>query len=167
MDPVFHAVSGFVLAKALPGDHVVAGIIATNMPDLLSFPYIFGVHVRKARKDTFTHFIKDLKRFDDSELLSFPFVLPVYQFAHSIFAWMGVSLVAMVLVPSFWPLLSLGHALHVLVDIPTHDGEFATRVFYPVSDWHISWGKRWTNDIIIFLGMWLFLLVNMVTLSLL
>ena len=164
MDPLFHVISGVLIAKMLPGDHVIAGVIATNVPDILSVPYAYGVKVGKARKDTLAHFVADIKRFETSGVAADPSIIPVYQYSHSLFVWVGISIFMYLFARPLWPIITIGHLFHILADIPSHQGDYATRLFYPISQWHVPWGRNWTSDRIVFFGMWAILLFDIILL---
>ena len=159
MDPAFHIVSGIVLSQVLPENHIVAGIIATNFPDLLSAPYVFGVKAIKARKDTFAHFIEDVWRGDLKKTADGQTKYPVYHAAHNLFALSAVTIGTYIIARQYTPIIFLGYLIHLLSDVPSHEKDFATRLLYPLSNWHMSWGKSWTNNRKVLFGMWALLLI--------
>lgn len=58
-----------------------------------------------------------------------------------------------------WCWLAVPYALHVLMDLPTHE-RYEGRPFYPLSDWHLiglSWGDPrifWPNVAALLLALW-------------
>jgi hypothetical protein len=54
--------------------------------------------------------------------------------------------------------LTVCYLSHILIDIPTHQDEFATRILYPLSDFHIQ-GRTWVKDRKHFSMFWIGLIV--------
>jgi membrane-bound metal-dependent hydrolase YbcI (DUF457 family) len=50
-----------------------------------------------------------------------------------------------------WLWLAVPYALHILVDIPTHE-RYETRPFWPLSSWHIQ-GLAWSDPRVFFLNL--------------
>lgn len=84
-------------------------------------------------------------------------VLTVYRSTHNLFAWGGFTLLLLLFLPSY-SILSLAWLSHILVDIPTHDGEWGTRLFYPFSDFHFK-GINWPHSKIVIITNFVLLLV--------
>ncbi|MBI4130271.1 hypothetical protein HY468_03075 [Candidatus Roizmanbacteria bacterium] len=160
MDPAFHIVSGMVIAKALTGDHLVAGALMANLPDLISVPFSYTVKFRLARKDRLTHFLSDFKRFEQSGIAVSPDLMRVYHGAHNLFFWAIVSISLLVALPP--PLaitLSLCHLSHLLTDVHSHEKDYASRPLYPLFTSSISGGRNWTSNKLVFFGSWGLLLI--------
>ena len=69
----------------------------------------------------------------------------LYQYSHSlvVFAIVFLAVWAIYRRPR-WELL--GWALHILIDIPSHDIEFyATPFLFPISDYRFPYGIAWSN----------------------
>ncbi len=71
----------------------------------------------------------------------------LYQYSHSIVIWAIVFIVVWIIFkrPA---LFLLGWVLHILIDIPSHAGNFyPTPFLFPISDWKflhgISWANKW------------------------
>jgi hypothetical protein len=75
-----------------------------------------------------------------------------YFLLHSFVALGIVALILFIWAKEYLPAL-LGWFLHIIIDIPVHDGFFATRFIYPISNYGIS-GIPWTN-VWIFVGNYL------------
>ncbi len=69
----------------------------------------------------------------------------LYQYSHSLVVWATVFLVVWIISRRpRWELL--GWALHILIDIPSHDIEFyATPFLFPVSAYRFPYGVAWSN----------------------
>lgn len=60
-----------------------------------------------------------------------------YRSTHNLFAWGFFTVLLAIFAPRYL-ILSIAYLSHILVDIPTHGGVFGTRIFYPLSDWHVE-----------------------------
>lgn len=81
----------------------------------------------------------------DSGMQSLAYQL--YNISHSLVIFLVTFLIVWALRRKA-PLVMLGWALHILIDVPTHVAEFyATPIFWPISGWKfthgISWGAPW------------------------
>lgn len=84
--------------------------------------------------------------------------MKVYYFTHSL---VPISLLAVILF-IFSPvlaLLTLPYYLHIILDIPAHSGIWATRIFYPFSDWHFRGGYDWWKNKWFSIGNWSVLII--------
>jgi hypothetical protein len=58
-----------------------------------------------------------------------------------------------------WAWLAVPYALHILMDLPTHE-RYEGRPFHPLSDWHViglSWGDPrifWPNVFALVVALW-------------
>ena len=87
-----------------------------------------------------------------------------YFFMHSFVAVGIVAIIIWRLRPRMLPAL-LGWVLHIFMDIPVHDGEFATRFLYPIfPNIHIESSLAWTDYRV--LGITYILLLNFTVYSL-
>lgn len=71
----------------------------------------------------------------------------LYQYSHSLVIWAVVFILVWVFLkrPAYF---LFGWALHILIDIPSHAGNFyPTPFLFPISDWKflhgISWANKW------------------------
>jgi len=74
--------------------------------------------------------------------------LKVYHFFHS---FIPISLFTFVLsfIDSSYLIITIPYYLHILMDIFTHQGVWATRIFYPLSNFHFEgynwWKHKWLS----------------------
>lgn len=153
MDALSHAAWGATVVRSpkLFGWAALAGFL----PDLV--PALYGV-VRYGKR-YFTDII-------DQSFAEHPgnFYIILYRFTHSLIPITIVSLVLGVVAPMWLPLV-IPYYLHLAMDVFTHRGLWATRLLYPLSDWHIDgwnwWQRRWVNignwSAIVILNLWFFL----------
>ena len=69
----------------------------------------------------------------------------LYQYSHSLVVFAGVFLLVWLISRRpRWEML--GWALHILIDIPSHDiGFYATPFLFPISDYRFPYGVSWGN----------------------
>lgn len=69
----------------------------------------------------------------------------LYQWSHSLVIWAAVFIIVWIISKRLrWELL--GWALHILIDIPSHDIEFyATPFLFPISAYRFPYGVSWAN----------------------
>jgi len=71
-------------------------------------------------------------------------LIVLYHSFHSLFVLGIVMFIVWRLRPKYLPALS-GWLIHILIDIPVHDGTFATRIFYPVLPETFVHGFSWLD----------------------
>ena len=87
--------------------------------------------------------------------------MALYHLLHSFFTLAFVALILYVYRPNWLPALS-GWLLHILIDIPTHQGDFGTRFLYPaLPDFYFE-GISWSNFEVLAAGYSLLLLANII-----
>lgn len=159
MDFVSHALWGMTIVRR--PELFGAVFIASNLPDIFgSTPYwsICSLRLLKGyKKRGFKALKKAFKSLPKAPYTSLLF----YHSFHNLFAWLIFSLILYMFFPTLL-ILSLAYLSHILVDIPTHKGDFATRIFYPFSDFHFE-GASWIRERkIVIANFALILLVNLV-----
>ncbi len=156
MDVLYHGLTGIVISKAMGGTDPAAAAICAVLPDLAGTTPFYAFKIRDAWKKPDTSFVKTLYDL----LLSNSFANRVdagsYRFTHSLFTAGLVALMTYMLFPTSWHILSLSYLSHILIDIPTHDGDFATQLFYPLSRFHFE-AKNWVRLPKRFFGFWMLL----------
>jgi hypothetical protein len=121
-------------------------------PDLFAFtiPFLFAFS-RVIMGEQFISFDAQHRiadGFDISHIL--------YQYSHSLVIFLLIFLIIWA-IRKHPPLMLLGWALHILIDIPSHSINFyPTPFLFPISDYRFPFGIAWSN-------MW-FMIVNYVIL---
>lgn len=84
----------------------------------------------------------------------------LYQYSHSLVIWAVVFIIVWIIAKR--PRLELlGWALHILIDIPSHAGNFyATPFLFPLSDWKFMHGVPWSNPTYMIINYSLLLIVT-------
>jgi len=81
----------------------------------------------------------------------------VYYLVHSLVPITVVTAIMYLMVPAY-TIVVIPYYLHIIMDIFTHRGVWATRLFYPFSDFHFE-GKDWWKNKWISVGNWAALLI--------
>jgi membrane-bound metal-dependent hydrolase YbcI (DUF457 family) len=145
MDTLSHAAWGWVALRQ--GQRRLAwwGALAGAAPDLLFFvPYA----VEQVATNGFGSLF--LAREPAMWTLDGPPLPPIlaaaydryYVYSHSLVLLAAVLILVWALGARRWLWLGIPYALHILMDIPTHE-KFAVQPFFPLSDWRfigLSWG---------------------------
>ncbi len=156
MDFLYHASTGIIISKALTGKPSAVVTLFAVLPDLVgfvghSFLMYKYAHRNKPFWKTLLVEIQKTTFYNGLDKMS-------YRIAHSLFTWALTSLLLYLFFPRIWLACSLAYFSHILIDIPTHDGAFAQRLFYPFSDWHIQ-GKYWTTNRNLIIFFWSLLIL--------
>jgi membrane-bound metal-dependent hydrolase YbcI (DUF457 family) len=153
MDVLYHGVVGFTVAKVIGSPDVLPAAVAAMVPDIIgSIPFLY-FKLLKAPKKSFFACIRSFWRTANSNTFDNKIDRGIYQFFHSFTALPVVALVSFLLYPASWLVLTVAYAAHILIDIPTHDGDFATQFLYPISAVRYE-GKNWAKHQKEFLLFW-------------
>ncbi|RLG90174.1 MAG: hypothetical protein DRO36_06540 [Candidatus Hecatellales archaeon] len=146
MDSVSHAAWGATIIRKLP--HVWWAVFFGLLPDI-----IWGVYwALKYRGQSFN---RGLEVRNSPENLEVHF--QVYYFVHSLIPITVVTIIIYLVAPSY-TIVVIPYYLHIIMDIFTHQGVWATRIFYPLSDFYFE-GRDWWRNRWISIGNWLALVV--------
>ncbi|MEK6917003.1 MAG: metal-dependent hydrolase [Nanoarchaeota archaeon] len=158
MDILFHYIAGIMISKLVTGEYLfIAGIIAM-LPDLIVTIFCETEKIRLSSKKSLKLFILDFKKYSKRIKFVGSFDKLMYRITHSLFTWVLFSLVMFLFFKNLFIVLSLAYLSHILVDIFTHERDFATRIFYPLSEFHIK-AKSWGLHKEVFIIAWSFLLI--------
>ncbi len=160
MDILYHAVSGIAIAKSFGSNDMVPTAIAATLPDILGILPFYALKLREAIVYPQTTFIKTYTRLLLSNKFTNGTDAAFYRCTHSLIGAGVFTVLMYFLFPGRWTLFSFAYLAHILIDIPTHEGQFATRLLYPFSDVHID-GANWSTNPKLFSSFWLGLLLVM------
>lgn len=120
-------------------------------PDLFAFTIAFVTSIPAIFSGEFMHHRPP----------SFGLAANLYQYSHSLVIWAVVFILAWII--SKRPrLVLLGWALHILIDIPSHAGNFyPTPFLFPISNWKFLHGISWANPIYMITNYSLLLIVTL------
>jgi len=146
MDSFSHAAWGATIIRKSP--FVWWAALFGALPDLITALYGLFRH-RKS-------YLKYLNKLAFAEGANDDY-LKVYHFFHS---FVPISLFTFVLsfVNSSYLIITIPYYLHILMDIFTHQGVWATKIFYPLSNFHFEgynwWKHKWAS-----IGNWAALII--------
>lgn len=156
MDILYHALTGVAISKSMGGTDPTLAAVAAMLPDIVGTTPFYYFKFRKALQSpqvalspSFFALLTSNKFFNSIDAAT-------YRTTHSLFTALGMIILAFVYFPDSWLILSLSYISHILIDIPTHDGDFATRMLYPW-DTHFRFGKNWSKSWRLSLAFWLLL----------
>ncbi len=153
MDVLYHGVTGFAVAKIMGSPDILPAAAAAIAPDILGIIPFYYFKVKHAPKTSPYAFIRALWKTTNANVFDNNIDRGTYLFFHSFAILPFVALTSYLLYPASWPILTLAYSTHILIDIPTHDGDFATQFLYPFSPIHYE-GKNWAKHPTEFLVFW-------------
>lgn len=134
MDVFSHSVWGATIIRKSP--LVCWAALFGALPDII--PFVYGVvRFKKA-------YAKRLRKMGRDEHSSDSY-FRVYHFCHSLVPITIVTVIIYYTVPSYW-YITIPYYFHIIMDIITHQRIWATRIFYPFSDFHFQFGKNWWQN---------------------
>lgn len=163
MDILYHAASGIAIAKSMHAPEFGGAALSAMLPDILGIIPFYAIKFMEASPAPKTTFIKKYTRLLLSNKFANTFDAAVYRTTHSLYAAGAFAIIMYIFFREQWVLYSASYLSHILIDIPTHQGDFATRIFYPSSDFHFR-GSNWSTHPKRFLSFWLTLVLIMLLL---
>lgn len=163
MDILYHAASGIAIAKSMHTPDIGGAALSAMLPDILGIIPFYAIKFMEATPAPKTTFIKKYTHLLLSNKFANAFDTAVYRTTHSLYAAAAYSIVMYIFFREQWMLYSVCYLSHILIDIPTHEGDFATRILYPSSDFHFR-GSNWSTNPKRFLSFWLALILVMLLL---
>lgn len=158
MDFIFHGILGLVISKWITGDYLPLAVIFAILPDILGTTAFQYFKFKNSSKNSIKEFINDYIRLTKRNNFFSKWDRFTYRATHTLLSLLLAVLVAMIFFKNIWWMLALCYLSHFLIDIPTHEGEFAFKPFWPFSNWSLK-GKSWATNPNIFLIFWFFLIV--------
>ncbi len=139
MDTLSHGLyGGIAFGRRSVKDYITAFLFGIG-PDILSFgPFFIGVFLGLEPWVS--------RGYEKPDPVAIPaYVHGLYSFTHSLLVYAILFVVLWWLGKKHFATLTLGWPLHILVDIPTHSGEFfPTPFLWPVSGFSVD-GHPWSN----------------------
>ena len=157
MDIMYHAVTGVVIAKSFGSHYELPAAMMAMLPDIIgTIPYYYH-KLTSTKRVTWRAFFIDVYHACTSNTFTKNIDKHVYYATHSLITTAVLTVFLYVFLPGTWFIFSLSYLSHILIDIPTHDGELATRFLYPLSDLHYQ-ANNWTRHYKSFFSFWIVLL---------
>lgn len=153
MDILYHAASGIAIAHIMHAPSPYSAAFAATLPDVAGIIPYFAIKLIQASKNPeggiLTAFIRKIRTNTFANAVD----ATCYRATHSLYTAAAVAGLAYLFFRDQWLLLSVSYLSHILIDIPAHDGDFATRVLFPTSTIRIQ-GANWATHPKIFLSYW-------------
>jgi membrane-bound metal-dependent hydrolase YbcI (DUF457 family) len=153
MDFLYHAAIGLGISKTIGGSYDPYAAVFALLPDLIGITPFAYLKLKNDSHDSFMAFITNSFNVTKVDIFFTSFDRSLYRTTHSLLFTALLTIFLYLLFPQTWLIYSLSYLSHILVDVPTHDGEFATRLLYPISDIHYQ-GKNWAKNKRIFTILW-------------
>lgn len=153
MDILYHAVSGIAIAKSMDASYPYGAAVAAMLPDLAGIIPYFAIKFIEASKNPAGGIIKTYMDLIQTNRFVNGIDAAAYRATHSLYTAAAFAILTYLFFREQWLLLSVSYLSHILIDIPTHDGDFATRILFPTSDVHIQ-GANWATHPKLFLFFW-------------
>ncbi len=118
--------------------------VAAMLPDVIGIIPFYTIKFMEATRAPRDTFIKTYSRLLLSNTFANTIDTTAYRATHSLYVAAVFTLGMFVFLKDQWLVLSLSYLSHILIDIPTHEGDFATRIFFPSSDFHVQ-GVNWST----------------------
>lgn len=133
MDIISHALVGKILSSEQKSKKNIFWIIFFSvLPDLFLIPLFFVLGSEKGR---FFSIPKNVDWFGAE--ISHKFLYSFYDLSHSIIIAL-IIILPVILLLKLPKLAFVAYLLHILLDLPTHTGEWTIKIFYPLSNYSIN-----------------------------
>ena len=157
MDILYHAVVGVAISKIYRTNLEIPAAICSILPDIIGTGPYYYFKLIQSSQGPLNRFPERLYYSLVSNTFTNSIDKTVYRIAHSGFTALIFGVLTYLLFPSTWHIYTLSYVSHILIDIPTHDGDHATRFAYPFSDIHVV-ANNWALHMKSFIGFWVILL---------
>ncbi len=153
MDILYHAVSGIAIAKSMDASSPYGAAVFAMLPDLAGIIPYFAIKFIAASKNPTGGIIRTYTGIIQTNRFVNRIDAAAYRATHSLYTVGIVAALTYVFFRDQWLVFSVCYLSHILIDIPTHDEDFATRIFFPTSDFHLQ-GANWVTHPKLFLFFW-------------
>ncbi len=153
MDVLYHAATGVVISKATGSPHLLPAAISAVLPDLIGALPFYFYKLQRISQEPKEKRWKSLYPWLMTNAFDNDLDATVYRATHSLFAAAIFAAATNIVFPDMWGTLALSYLSHIIIDIPTHEGDFATKIFYPVSHAHLL-GSNWAANRKLFFRYW-------------
>lgn len=153
MDVLYHGLVGAVIAERTSAPSPLPAILSALLPDVVGTVPFYAFKLLRALQRPGPMNLRNLYADCMSNTFTNRIDKTAYRFTHSFVTALLYSLILFTWFRDIWLPASLGYISHILIDIPTHDGEFAARIFYPYFRVKIA-GVNWTSNPALFLLFW-------------
>jgi membrane-bound metal-dependent hydrolase YbcI (DUF457 family) len=165
MDILYHGIMGYAIGNTLGGQYKEAGALAAILPDLIGTMPFFFYKMQEASKMSPDKIVLGFIKTASSNKFSNSVDRAWYYLMHSFTTTVLASFIAYIFWHPAWVVVTLAYLSHIIIDIPTHEGDFATRFLYPFSNVHKEY-KNWVRNPKLFFAFWGALILIILFLSL-
>lgn len=158
MNLIYHAAVGTIASKGILGKIDKVVVLSSIFADLASVPLNIVMKIMKVLANRNDNLFKSLVDTIEHDSFATKVNEHMYRIFHSLLILIPVTLLAFIYYREIWYVIAIAYFSHIVIDIPSHRGVWATRIFYPFSDFHID-GKNWWNNKLIFVTMWALLFI--------
>jgi len=158
VDILFHGFSGLVISKALTGKYLKTSLFYAILPDLLEKIFLTYFKLKHAGPKSLNSIFGDWLNLKEPQDQLFNWRRLADRMGHSLFLIPLIGLLTFVAFRVYWLILVLVYLSHLVFDILTHEGDYAVRPLFPLSNWHME-GRNWLKNKQVWFGLWLALLI--------
>ncbi len=131
--------------------------IFSMLPDLLGTSAFQYFKLKNASKSSVKAFVSDFVAFTKRNKFFSKWDKLTYRTTHTLLSLPFTAFTAFVFFRDIWWILTICYLSHLLVDLPTHEGEFAFRPLWPLSNRSLT-GKSWATNFNLFFAFWAILI---------
>lgn len=153
MDVFYHSLTGVAIAARLHAASPLPAVLSSLIPDIVGILPFYWFKASSIWNDPKKRTVSHLYSALMSNTFTNAIDATVYRFTHSLITAGLYSLILFTWFREIALPASLAYASHILIDVPTHNGDFATQIFYPYS--HVSLkGADWVRSPQVFFLLW-------------
>lgn len=156
MDILYHTVVGYAIGESM-GGHELAGILGSTLPDLVGTAPFYYLKLKRISKTSIQSVSSGIWEMLTSNKFLNSFDRITYHTTHSFITAALITIISYLFFHPVWSVISVAYISHILIDIPTHEGDFATHFLYPLSHIHAA-AKNWIKHPALFLTFWALLI---------
>jgi|GEM_PF-650914 len=157
MDILYHALTGVTISKGMGSEYAIPAAVSAMLPDLAGIWPFYYYKIIEAAKHPNNNFARTAFILLTSNKFANVSDTTAYRFTHSLLSAGIFALLSYLLMKDAWIVMTAGFISHLIIDIPTHSGPFATRLLYPFSDIHFRGGTNWAKNAGRFIFFWIVL----------
>ncbi len=146
MDVFFHLIIGMIISNIFLGKILLIVVIAAVLPDLIGTTYFYILLLKNSSKKSFKAFFKDYMNHINTRTFFGKLDMALYRVTHSLFGWLFFTGLCFIFYKESYLVISLAYLSHLIIDPLVHKKDYATRLFYPFSDFHIK-GDDWNHNV--------------------
>ncbi len=152
MDVISHGLIGKIISFGDKKESAFWPVLFSIIPDFVLVPFYFILGWENKRPFFFPH-----NSDWTGTTITHPFLTSLYDISHS-FLFLFIIILPVILIFKLPKISFLAYFFHIIIDIPTHTGEFAIKMFYPLKFEISGFTDAWEWPIPYMLALWAVLL---------